>query len=400
MSPTRTNRLAWALAVAFAADRLAKAAAVGHFFRRVPPKPPTWPTVTLLQPVTRGANLPATLEARGRLAYPAPIQYLFVCDAHDAESQAVCRAWQATFPACAAQVILVNAAGKQAAPKTRKLVAGLAAATGAVVCCIDDDVAPRPDALCVLVPYLYTPRAGAVFGLACYTRWGNGPTSLMSAFVNAYALLSYIPLTYLTAPFTVTGHLFALRRTTLAAIGGFSGMEDQIGDDHEIARRLHRRGLRSVQTPLIYDVENDFADWRAYAVQMKRWFVFPRQALLPYLTARQQAIALLGSLGNLAPGLLAVLALLTRRRAAVGALGLSLALFAAIYAAGEARYLQRRTPLRSWPAVLAVALLQPAQIIAALLTDNTVEWRGKRIRVLRGGTYEEVIPLSLRQRPQ
>lgn len=399
MPLTRTDRLAWALTAAFAADRLAKAAAVVHFFRRAPPQPPTWPTVTLLQPITRGANLRTTLWARGRLAYPAPIQYLFVCDPHDAESQAICRAWQAAFPACTAQVILVDAAGERVAPKTRKLIAGLAAAIGDIVCCIDDDIAPRPDALRVLVPYLYTPRAGAVFGLACYTRWTNGPTSLMSAFVNAYALLTYIPLSYLTAPFTVTGHLFALRRATLAAIGDFAGLENQIGDDHEVARRLHRLGLHSVQTPLIYDVENDFADWRAYAVQMKRWFVFPRQALLPYLTVRQQVPALLGSLGNLIPGLLGVMALLTRRRAVVGALSTSLALFAAVYAAGEACYLQRRTPLPSWPTVLAVALLQPAQIIAALLTDNTVQWRGKRIRVLRGGTYQEIPPRHKKERP-
>jgi len=398
MSHSRTDRWAWALAAVFAADRLAKTAAVVHFFRRAPPEPLGWPTVTLLQPITRGANLPATLGARGRLAYPAPIQYLFVCDTHDAESQAVCRAWQADFPACTAQVIPVEAGGARAAAKTRKLVAGLAAATGAVIVCIDDDVAPRPDTLRVLVPYLDLPRAGAVFGLACYTRWTNGPTSLMSAFVNAYALLTYLPLTYLTAPFTVTGHLFALRRATLDAIGGFAGMEDNVGDDHQVAVRLHARGLRSVQTPLIYDVENDFADWRAYTAQMKRWFVFPRQALLPYMTAHQQVIALVGSLGNLAPGLLAGLALLTRRHAVAGALGASLALFAAIYAAGEACYLQRRTPLHRWPAVLAVALLQPAQIIAALLTDNTVEWRGKRIRVLRGGTYEELPPI--RKRPQ
>ena len=218
-------------------------------------------------------------------------------------------------------MILVDAEGAHAAAKTRKLIAGLAAATGEIVCCIDDDVAPRPDTLRVLVPYLFTPQAGAVFGLACYTRWGNGPTSMMSAFVNAYALLTYIPLTYLTAPFTVTGHLFALQRATLAAIGDFAGLEEQIGDDHQVAYRLRGLGLRSVQTPLIYDVENDFAGWRAYTGQMKRWFVFPRQALLPYLTVRQQIPALLGSLGNLAPGVLAALTLLTRRRAVVGALG-------------------------------------------------------------------------------
>jgi ceramide glucosyltransferase len=386
------DRLAWAIAAGFAADRLAKLAAVVAFFRRPPPLPAHWPTVTLIQPITRGANLRSTLWARGRLDYPVPIQYLFVCDRHDTDSQAVCRAWQAEFPDRAATILQVDELGEQAAAKTRKLLAAWPATQGAVVVCIDDDIVPRPDALRVLVPYLDTPGVGAVFGLACYTHWINAPTSVMSAFVNGYALLTYVPLTYLTAPFTITGHIFALRRATLAAIGGFAGMEQRLDDDHELARRVRGRDLNIVQTPLIYDVENDFADWPAYAKQMKRWFVFPRQMLLPQMTGREQAISLLGSLGNLGPGLLALLALLTRRRAAAGALAATLGLFAAGYAFCEARYLGRRTPARAWPWVLAVALLQPVQILAALFSDDTVEWRGQRIRVHRGGTYEEVAP--------
>lgn len=62
----------------------------------------------------------------------------------------------------------------------------------------------------------------------------------MSVFVNANALFSYIPITYLTEPFTVTGHCFALSRETFADVGGFTDLERRVDDDHEIARRVRK----------------------------------------------------------------------------------------------------------------------------------------------------------------
>src|SRR5690348_17460807 len=84
----------------FVLDRLLKLAAVIHFFRRTPPRAPqTWPSVTLLQPITRGVSgLPNNLRSRAVLDYPGEIQYLFICDADDREAQATYAALQAKFP--------------------------------------------------------------------------------------------------------------------------------------------------------------------------------------------------------------------------------------------------------------------------------------------------------------
>jgi ceramide glucosyltransferase len=246
----------------------------------------------------------------------------------------------------------------------------------------------RPSALRTLVRELAQSHAGATFGLACYTDWRTPWSSLMSAFVNANALLSYIPLTYMAEPFTITGHCFALRRAVFEAAGGFEGMGRRLDDDHELARRLRRIGLRSVQTAMIYDVENRFDSARAYAAQIKRWFVFPRQALLPSLTRREQVVSFVGSIGNLLPGMIGLLALLTRRRAALGALGASLGLFGAVYLWCEARYLGRRTPLRGLALLPVVALVTPLQVAMALLASDEVEWRGQRLRVHRGGKFD------------
>lgn len=386
------DRLAIGLALLFALDRLWKLAAVVHFFRQPAPAPPAtgWPSVTILSPVTQGvSNLPQALACRGRLRYPGPIQQLLICDAADTATQAVCNAWLATQPPAGHQVILV-AAARPIATKTEKLIAALPHATGEVLCFVDDDVALRPHSLTTLIPYLYTKDTGAVFGLACYTAWHNLPTSLMSAFVNSNALLSYIPLCYLTEPFTITGHCFALRRTLFAAAGGFTDMAQRLDDDHELARRVRRLGYRIVQTPLLYDVENHFATLAAYATQMKRWFVFPQQMMMPTMSRRERAVMALGSLNQLLLPLLAVLALLTGRRRVLGAFGSSALLFMLVNGLCEHRYLGQPTPRRWWPLPLVSALIAPLQIIGAVLGRSEVTWRGQRLRVHQGGGFDDV----------
>jgi ceramide glucosyltransferase len=165
-------------------------------------------------------------------------------------------------------------------------------------------------------------------------------------------------------------------------------MEQRIDDDHELARRVRQFGRRCVQTPMIYDVDNDFESLRSYIRQMKRWFIFPRQTMLPFLTPWEQAISLLGSISNLLPGLLALLALCTWRRSAFRALITSLSLFNAIYALCQVCSLQRSMPLRRWPLLPIVALLTPLQVLWALFSNEEIEWRGQRLRIPRGSKME------------
>ena len=389
---SKPQSIAAALAAIYIADRLLKLAAVVHFFRQPRPSPPTaWPSVTLLQPITRSQHdLRRTLATRCALVYAAPIQHLLICDRADATSQAVCRELMANHPAWPATLILVEPDSGVIASKIAKLTAALPQATGDVLCFVDDDVALRPDALTTLVPYILEPAAGAVFGLACYTDWSTLWSSMMSAFVNANALLSYIPLAYLTEPYTITGHCFALRRSVFEAIGGLRSMEHRIDDDHELARRVRREGLRCVQTPLIYDVKNRLYSAGEYHAQLTRWFVFPRQAMLPNLTQRELAASLVGSATSLIPPLLGLLALGTRRATAWRSLALTLGVFAAVYTLCERAFLNRSTPTRRWPLVLATALATPLHILVTFVAGEQITWRGQRLRVRKGGAFEVV----------
>ncbi len=384
------DRAAIGLALLFVLDRLLKVAAVVHFFRQpAPPVPVAWPSVTILSPITRGAsNLPHALACRAALHYRGSVQHLLICDAADGASQALCTAWLAAQPPGPHQLLVVAQPDRALATKIEKLNAALPHAVGAILCFVDDDVALRPHTLTTLVPYLDRERVGAVFGLACYSAWHNLPSSLMSAFVNGNALLSYLPLTYLTEPFTITGHCFALRRTIFDAAGGLADMAGRVDDDHELARRLQRLGLRSVQTPLIYEVENHFATLAGYAKQLRRWFVFPRWLMVPQMNRRQRFATTMGSLCTVILPLLALLALVTRRATPWRALAGALLIENLVQGLCEACYLGRRTPWHRWPLYTVSALTAPVHILLALLGHNEVTWRGQRLRLRAGGRVE------------
>ncbi|MEI7644399.1 MAG: glycosyltransferase [Chloroflexales bacterium] len=399
------------LAFLYALDRALRLLALRHFFRRPPPPaPPIWPPVTVIQPVTRGTHdLRRTLASRAALDYPGPQQHLLVCDLADAASQQIVRGLIAERPAWPAKLILVAPDAGAVASKLAKITAALPWATGDVLVFVDDDVRLPPAALRTLLPHLWLPGAGAAYGLARYEAWETPWSSLMSLFVNASALPGYVPLTYLAAPYTITGHCFALRREVFDATGGFAGMAGRLDDDHELARRVRASGLRCVQTPLIYGVENRLSTARGYHAQLRRWLTFPRLMMLPQLSARERLATVVGSAGNLLPPLAALLpplaALLAvglrldrgsrkkicgEGRARSTPLLICLGLFFSTYGMIDKTYLGGVTPARRWPLLIVTALLTPLHLLAVSLGSDVVEWRGQRIRVLPGGGFEVI----------
>jgi ceramide glucosyltransferase len=377
--------LAILLATLYLFDRAWKMATIAHFFRQSPPpEPHDWPRLSLIQPVTASPNdLRAALVLRAQNLYPGTLEQIIVCDAEDAASQAVCREITVQFPAWQPKIVLTQNPG--VALKTVKQLAGLGQATGEILCFVDDDILLRPDTLATLVRSLQ-PGVGATFGLACYTNWCTTWGGLMSAFVNGNVLPNYVSLTYLTEPYTITGHIYALRRTVFEEIGGLTGMAERLDDDHELARRVMRAGLRNCQTPAIYDVDNQLSSMAAFLAQMKRWFVFPREMMLPGASRRQQISTVTISLPNLFPGLLLLVALF-HPPAWLPLAACLLAIYTA-YIWDEWAYLKRSTPAWGWPLLLVVALVLPFQILFLFLGDSNIYWRGQKIHVKRGGEYE------------
>lgn len=390
------ERLAIGLSLLSVMDRAVKLGLVAHFFARRPPaEPASWPSVTILQPVTRGvAGLRANLEARARLDYPAHVQHILLCDAADADSQAICREMAAAHPemdVCLRCLEGYDRRGDAPMPKLVKLRSGLPLATGDVLCLMDDDVAPRRNGLRRLVAYLSEPGVGASFGLACYTNWENLWSSLLSAYVNTYTLENFIAWTYLCGPIRVVGQMACYWRRPFVAAGAFDGLEGYIDDDFVLARRLREAGLRPVQTPVVYDVNDAAESWRRYNAKFKRWIILPHQAMEPFLTPWQKLATFLATPATiLVPGILSVVALLAHTRIALYSLAGALGVFAAVRGISDACFLRRRMPPRRWPLLLPIVLITPVHAALTLLAGNEVEWRGQRMRVYRDGRFERV----------
>ena len=384
------NLVAIVLALVYILDRLWKVAAIWSFFSRSSlPEPLEWPALSLIQPVTASPNdLRTVLTSRAQAQYPLPVEHIIVLDGQDAPSQSLCRELMQLFPEWNPNLVLVDAPNGIAL-KTVKQIAGLQAATGEVLCFIDDDILLRSDTLKILVRYLYQEGIGSTFGLACYTNWRSVWSALMSAFVNANVLLNYIPLTYITEGFIITGHLYAFKRKDFQAINGLSGMEHRLDDDHELARRVVKAGLRNLQTPAIYDVDNELPTLRDFINQMKRWFVFPRELMLPGMRTSAQVVTFIASVPNLVPGLLLALAIFGGWVAGLAA-AICLLVFYAVHFWSKERYLKSPLPSAGWLLFPLVAFILPYQIVLSLFSSSTVIWRGQRLRVKRGGEYDVV----------
>ncbi len=399
------SRLAIGLATLYALDRAVKLLALGAMLRRpAPPAPAAWPRVTLLHPITATVGgrspLAKNLRACARLDYPAPRRHLLLCDAGATATLATCRAFLAAHPALDATLVTVPNAHGPVAPKIVKLLAGLAHIAShpegddAVLCFIDDDIAPRPAALRDLVAALGVPDSavGAAFGLPCYTNWRGPWSSLLSELNNANFPGASAALARIAPPPRLTGHLVAYRQRLFARAGGLDGLADQIDDDFAFARRLRAIGAAIVQTPVVYDVDNDLASCPVFARQLRRWFVLPRQAMVGALSGREAASGIAVSLGVLLPPLVAILAAFARSRAATTALVACLVTYTLSAQANE-RLLRNPSPRprgRFWTGPLVALVLPVGTLAAALFAGDEVEWRGQRLRIAPGGRFERL----------
>jgi ceramide glucosyltransferase len=280
----------YATAVALLIITAWKHRTVDHFFRRPRPAPRRRVNrVSILQPILSGdPTLAQTLGHNLATACTYPREFIWLVDEEDSVAQQICSDLCAAHPNADVQIQLLPRAPQGQNPKTFKLVRGLALAASDVVCVLDDDTMLPPGGLELCLPHLDEPGAGLVFGLPYQVNFGNWWSSLVAAFVNSNSLLTYIPYTALHEPVTINGMFYALRRETLAAIGGFAGLESILADDFAIAQRVRQHGYRLVQTPLRHAISTHVAGPRRYLSLIQRWFIFPRESLMRHLPWRDR----------------------------------------------------------------------------------------------------------------
>lgn len=263
--------------------------------------------VTLLKPLY-GAEpqLEANLTSFLRQTHRGPLQMVCGVQREDDPAAETVRALQARHPNARIDLV-IDATRHGANAKIGNLINMMARAEHDIVVLSDSDMAVEPSYLAQVLAALDQPGIGAV---TCLYR-GRGDAGFWSRLAAAGPSYQFIvglvfgKVMGLAEP--CMGSTIALRRSTLEAIGGFEAFADVLADDHAIVAAVRARGLGIAIPPVLLahaSAETGLAQvWR----QELRWAATIR-ALQPAGYAGSVigfplALAMLGSLVHLLPGL-------------------------------------------------------------------------------------------------
>lgn len=378
------------LAALYLLDRLLKYVAVIRFFRCTPAvaiEPCS--QISVLQPILSGdPTLPSTLTHNLALANQWPMEFIWLIDEDDALAEKTCRQLVQDHPQVAIRIVQVPRGGERQSPKMLKLQSGFKIASGDLIAVLDDDTMLPLEGLDECLAALAEPQVGLVFGLPYYVAFGTWPSAFVSCFVNSNSLLTYIPYTYVTEPFTINGMFYLMRRERLLNVGGFEGLEGILADDFAVARRFSTHGFRLVQSRLRHGISTHLPTLRGYFRLLRRWFVFPRESIMRDLSFYDRIVLyLLALLPCVLPLVLLVMAILHSTPLSWGLVLISVLTNLAIFLSLNRRYLYRATPRYGIGIVALLQFLIPLQLILAMVLPQRILWRGHLIQVERGGTF-------------
>lgn len=342
-----------------------------RFAERAQRSPATLPPVSILKPLCgEDSDLYENLASFCRQDYPV---YQIVFGVQDAADPAigVVRRLMAEFPA--ADLALVVEAGRHGGNlKVANLQNMLPAARHDIIVMADSDMRVVPGYLAAVTAPLLDPATGLV---TCLYR-GVPAEGIWSRLAALHVNHGFLPQALVAERFGAQGGCFgatlALRRDTLAAIGGLAVIADRLADDHALGAAVRRYGRAVMLSPHIVDNIIAEAGLGALFRHELRW-------------ARTiRSIAPAGFFGSVVtqPVALAVLALVVGGGTPAAAL-----LVAALVCRGVmVREIDRslrlpRTPL--W-LILARDLLSFTVFVASFFTRR-VAWRDRTFRIGRNG---------------
>jgi len=388
------QKAGWGLGALMLAEKFWKHSAITAFFRQAPPPPASEPPqlVSILQPVLSGdPTMAACLEANLQLKYASALEYIWLVDEDDDEGCRICQELDARYPGVDIRLVTVPPPPDGYNPKSFKLIEGRKVARGDVICVLDDDTMLPEDALGVTLPYLDQPGIGLAFGLPYYVNFANTWSSMVSTFVNSNSLLTYIPYTALTQPFTINGMYYVMRSNALDAMGGFEAIKHMFSDDFAIAHLCRMHGYYLAQTPVCHGISTQVRDRAHYFNLLQRWFVFPRESILRHVSPRDRLLVyLFGIAPTLFPFFL-VLALLFRP--SWSKLAYTLLYFGCSWAIVDElnkKYLRGAQPGHKAWLVPIMFVFIPVQILFSLFLPQRANWRGNVVQVEPGGGFKYI----------
>jgi len=384
----------WALlALAFTVVAIASTRQLFARARTAARRVRSWPHIALVRPCEGlDPSLAETLRSSVTARYEGPRTIFFCVPSALDPAYAVIERVRDELVAGGADVRLVVTAIET--PANRKaaqlaIVDAQLPADAAVLVIADSDVHLDDDSLPSLMSALLSDReAGAAsappIDVSAATAGDRWSAALLSS--TPHALLALAALSERSGGVPLlAGALLAVKRDALAAVGGFRSLEPYLGEDFELARRLHDAGLSMATSSAPARFTDSGRSLRGIVRRYARWsLVVRRQRPALFCTY----LLLLGCTPLVTLGALF--------DAAARVEGWQLALGAAV-ALVVARTVLAVTLRRcygvagGWPRAL-VAMLAGELLICAGATQAgasaEVEWRGRRFYVGERGALE------------
>ena len=234
--------LAALLTICSLAIVVAGAIAVQRFAVRAADATQCRPAVTVLKPLCGDEPLlEAALASICGQAYPA-FQVIFGAQNASDPALLTVRRMQERFPACDIAVV-VDATVHGPNRKISNLINMMPAARHEVLVFSDSDLHVSPSYLEQVVVALEAPRVGLVTTLCIGLPTAAGLAGQLGATGISHSFLPGVLLSRALGREDCLGTTMALRRGTLASIGGLDALVRHLADDHVLAQRVRQLGL-------------------------------------------------------------------------------------------------------------------------------------------------------------
>jgi ceramide glucosyltransferase len=332
--------------------------------------------ITVLQPILGGD--PALEYCLKSNLFNAPkAHFIWLLDTDDEDGQKA--AQQALAASGRKDVMMVISppppAGRN--PKTYKLSCGLQKTGTTFVAVLDDDTVLPSGALGRAAAW--AAHGTLVTGLPTYEGRHNFGSRLVSGFVNANSILTYLPAAGMKLTQTINGMFSLMRTEDIQKRGGFDAFVGEVTDDYALAQLFLSQEGRIKQTSLHLSITTTVESTRHYFALMRRWMVFAKLYLRENISLGIFALVLL-------PGVLPLPLVLAGL--AAGYLTTLAAFFLLGIKALLARDLAHRLkvgpiPLSDLVFQITAELLLPLHMLAASIQPHHIRWR-KRSFVLKG----------------
>jgi ceramide glucosyltransferase len=361
------------------------------------------PAISLLKPL-KGCDdtTSESLQSWFSQNYSGHTQIIFgVADTNDP----VCKIVQeiiANNPNCDAQLVVCEKlVGANA--KVAKLAQLEKLAKHNLILVSDADVRVPPDFLANIVAPLRDEKVGLV---NCFYRLANPSTTAMrweAVAINADFWSQVLQSQSLKPLDFALGAAILLRRKNLEAIGGFKSLADCLADDYLLGHRIAKNGHRIALCPVIAECWHAPMNWRDVWKHQLRWARTIRVCQpLPYffsILANAGLWSFLWLMSELLVTSIHHFEFHSGRDFGFGTGGVGIrngaiaAMICLLVRITLAQNLQRRfTPERNlvspfW--LVPVKDLLQAAIWFCSFAGNTVEWRGRKMKLRRDGTLVE-----------